>query len=119
MTLTDTTLMDWQDPWLRDRRHMVQSVKANIKDYEQALQVLADVVLQANECEMYLPYWMGHHSKKARILDTWELGMGAKVSFKPFPHLGYWPDRSPLSGAECGLAELAVPLLLDRSFREY
>ena len=117
--LTDMRLMDWQDPWLRDRRDKVHSFKANVEDYEQALQVLADVVLQANECEIFLPYWIEHHTQKARILDNWELGTGAKVSFNAFPHPGYWPDRTPATRAQRGKAELAVPLFPERRAPEY
>lgn len=107
IVLTDMVLFGWAQPWLRERRHTVTPLKAALEDYVNALEVFEEVSHLAVVCEVYLPYWIENHPEKARLLDKWERSIGARIFYNPFPHPGWWIDKTPATRAERAKAELA------------
>ena len=65
------------------------TIEATFEDYMETLQLFQNVALKAENCQIFLPYWMEAKFQATALKRAWDASSGVKVCFMP---LGAWAN---------------------------
>lgn len=88
------------DPWIHSLtgRHPWMSwraISATFEDYMETLQIFQHIAPRAENCQIFLPYWMEHKFQRTALKTVWAASPGMKVRFMP---LGAWLNPTEYLG---------------------
>ena len=70
-------------------RNLWTTISATFEDYMETLQLFQHAALKAENCQIFLPYWMEAKFQATALKRAWDASSGVKVCFMP---LGAWAN---------------------------